>query len=87
MNAVDETLTVAQVRSDLRSGRARAIRERARLSQADVARALGTDAPTVSRWETGQCPPRRNYALKLARLLWELDQMNRGEVTHEDHLV
>lgn len=77
MNAVDEALTVAQVRADLRSGRARAIRERAKLSQADVARALGTDAPTVSRWETGQCPPRRKYALELARLLWELDKLTR----------
>jgi transcriptional regulator with XRE-family HTH domain len=79
MNAIDEALAVAQMRADLRSGRARAIRERARLSQADVARALGTDAPTVSRWESGQCPPRRKYALALAQLLWELDQLGRSD--------
>lgn len=79
MNAVDEAMAVAQVRADLRSGRARAIREKAHLSQADVARALGTDPPTVSRWETGQCPPRRDYAVKLARLLWDLDKLAREE--------
>lgn len=77
MNAVDEALAVAQVRADLRAGRARATRERAGLSQAEVARAVGTDAPTVSRWETGQHPPRRDFALKLAQFLWELDKLTR----------
>ena len=74
---VDEAVTVAQVRADLRTGRARTIRERAQLSQADIARALGTDAPTVSRWETGKCPPRRDFAVRLARLLWELEKVSR----------
>lgn len=75
MDATDEALVVAQVRADLLSGRVREIRKRAKLSQADMARALGTDGPTVSRWETGQSRPRRHHAVKLAGLIWKLDQL------------
>jgi DNA-binding transcriptional regulator YiaG len=36
----------------------RAIREAARVSQADLARALGVARETVYRWEAGTCAPR-----------------------------
>lgn len=70
---------MARVRSWLRTGRARAIRERARLSQADAGTAIGTDGPQVSRWESGKSVPRRESALKLARLLNGLDEIIRDE--------
>lgn len=76
MTAMSEVLAIAQLRADLRSGRARAIRERARLSQADIARAVGVDQPTVARWEAGRLP-RREHAARYADLLWQLDQMTR----------
>jgi transcriptional regulator with XRE-family HTH domain len=79
MNAAEEELTVARVRSWLRSGRARAIRRRAGMSQADVARAIGTDAPQISRWESGMTTPHRDSALKLARLYDELEKIIRDE--------
>lgn len=73
-----EALDLVRVRAQLRSGEARAIRKRAGLSQADVARVVGTDGPQVSRWESGKSVPRRGSALKLARLLTELDDLARG---------
>lgn len=36
----------------------RLLRQRARLSQADIAAVLGVDRATVSRWETGGREPR-----------------------------
>ena len=78
MTAMTEVLAIAQLRADVASGRARSIRERARLSQADVARALGVDQPTVARWEAGRVP-RREHAARYADLLWRLDQMTRGQ--------
>jgi DNA-binding transcriptional regulator YiaG len=69
-----EVLAIAQLRADLVSGHARAIRKRARLSQADIARAVGVDQPTVARWETGRVP-RRDHAVRYAELLRQLDQM------------
>ena len=74
--SLTEVIAVAQLRRDLASGRAKEIRERARLSQADVAAALGVDQPTVARWEAGRVP-RRQHAAQYAELLWRLDQMTR----------
>lgn len=79
MDAADEALTVARVRALLRSGRARTIRERARLSQAEVARAVGTDGPQISRWEAGKAAPQREAALRLAKLLDGLEEIIRDE--------
>lgn len=76
VTAMNEVLAIAQLRADVLSGRARSIRERARLSQADVARALGVDQPTVARWEAGR-PPRREHAARYAELLWQLDKLTR----------
>jgi transcriptional regulator with XRE-family HTH domain len=79
MNAEQEAVTVARVRSWLRSGRARAIRQRAGISQAEVARAVGTDHAQISRWESGSPAPHRDSALKLARLYDRMEKIIRDE--------
>jgi transcriptional regulator with XRE-family HTH domain len=40
-----------------------------RLSQSDLAEALGTSQPQVSRWLEASTPPRSDYLLKMARTL------------------
>lgn len=79
MDAADEALAVTRVRSWLRTGRARAIRKRAGLSQADVGLAIGTDGPQISRWESGLYAPARGSALKLAILYEQLEEIIREE--------
>ena len=69
-----DTLIISSTRADIAAGRARQVRERARLSQAEVARALGVDTATVSRWETGMRLPRGRTALRLASLLAALER-------------
>jgi DNA-binding transcriptional regulator YiaG len=55
-------------------GRLRAMRLEAKLSQADVARALGFAEATISRWEAGIRRPRRAEAERLAALLRLLEE-------------
>ena len=64
---------LAYVREALATGRARAVRLRARLSASEVARAVGIGPSTFSRWESGEKRPTGAPALELARLLRELD--------------
>jgi DNA-binding transcriptional regulator YiaG len=66
-----DVLALAHVRELAATGRAREIRESARLSQADLAEQLGTTAASVCRWESGRRIPRQ-VALAYARLLAEL---------------
>lgn len=80
MDAADEVLALARVRSWLRSGRAREVRERAGVSQADIARAAGTNGPQVSRWESGFAVPHREMALRLAVLYEGLEEIIAEEV-------
>lgn len=77
MDATEEALAVVRVRTWLISGRARDIRKRAGLSQADVGRAIGTDGPQISRWESGKAVPYFDSALRLARLLDGLEEIMR----------
>ena len=53
----------------------RSIRQRARLSQGEIAQVLGIDRASVSRWESGQRTPRgllaENYIKLLDALLHE----------------
>jgi DNA-binding transcriptional regulator YiaG len=51
---------------------ARAIRERAGVTQARLASELGVSAVTISRWECGQRQPRGQHRDAYARLLREL---------------
>ncbi len=50
----------------------RAIRERAGVSQHDVANDLGVTRPTVTRWEVGRRTPRGEMAVEYGRLLERL---------------
>jgi DNA-binding transcriptional regulator YiaG len=64
-----EAVAVSDARNAAIDGRLRAVRRRAKLSQADVARAVGVTEATVSRWEAGVRRPRREEALRLSALL------------------
>jgi transcriptional regulator with XRE-family HTH domain len=77
MTASDEVLAVAQMRADVLSGRARAIRESAHLTQAEVGRAIRASPSAVTQWETGRRLPRGKLAARYAAFLWELDQATR----------
>lgn len=61
-----------QLRELTSNGGARAIRESARLSQADVALSVQTDPSTIARWERGERLPRGDAAVRYARLLARL---------------
>jgi DNA-binding transcriptional regulator YiaG len=52
-----------------RTGQLADRREELGLSQSDVARALGVDQSTVSRWEAGKARPRPRHAVALMELL------------------
>ncbi len=62
--------------------RIRHLRERARLTQAEVATLLGTDETSVSRWENGSRALTPQIIEKLSRLFkcnsWELLVDRRG---------
>lgn len=69
----DELLLLSWVRKSLATGEAVGIREAARLTQTDVANAIGVTPATVSRWESGsRVTPRSSVALAYAHLLREL---------------
>jgi transcriptional regulator with XRE-family HTH domain len=52
----------------------RLLRERADLSQLEIAEALGVSRPAVTRWESGQREPRSAMRVKYAQLLERLAQ-------------
>jgi transcriptional regulator with XRE-family HTH domain len=55
-------------------GRAREIRQAARLSLADMARAVGCSLEALSRWERGERRPTRALAVRFGRVLIDLEQ-------------
>lgn len=69
----DEIVRMARCRELTANGRAREIRERARLSLAELATACGVDEGTLSRWERGQRRPRSSVALRYLAVLDALD--------------
>jgi len=71
---VDRLLRVVEGRSAVRSGHLREIREQLQLSQRELARVLGADESTVSRWETGDRLPREDAADRIGRLLAVLEE-------------
>lgn len=71
MRPVDLTL-IAQTRADLASGRARAIRLEAGLSQSAIAAALGVARQAVTGWEAGTTSLTDSHALEYGRLLRSL---------------
>jgi len=77
---IEDALDLVKVRGDLRSGRARAIREAVGLSQAEIARAVGVERATVALWEQGRRIPHGDPALAYGRLLAELAARDAGTV-------
>lgn len=69
---VSRTVELSRVRQLAASGAARSIRVAARLSQSDVARAVGVSVPAVCRWESGARCPRGSAAVRYGRLLARL---------------
>lgn len=68
-----EALAIAEIRETALAGRAQAIRERAHLSQLEVAAAIGASRSAVSSWEQGRRLPRGDVALRYLYLLRALE--------------
>ena len=81
--AANDAMVLARLRADVISGRVRQIRERARLSQPEIAQAIGTSATAVSQWEAGRRIPRGPAELRYTALLVELDKAH-GESGRDD---
>ena len=69
--AIDQVISRARARQQLRAAPAiaRALRQQAGLTQADIAEALGVSRITVCRWELGQRVPRGELAVRYLALL------------------
>ena len=68
--ALDTVLAAGRARRRLpQPAIRRLLRERARLSQREVAQALGVDPPTVSRWESGSRTPSGRFLERYLELL------------------
>lgn len=65
----EKALALSKLRADVRNGRAKELRERAKLSQSEVAHSIGASRAAVSLWETGRRMPRGEPALRYAQLL------------------
>ena len=68
MRAADVVM-VAQIRADLRSGRAREARRATHAGQREFALALGVSRAAISHWEGGRSVPSAEHALAYRRLL------------------
>ncbi len=73
-HAIIDPAELAAARRLASSPRARAIRERAGLSLADLAAGLGVSGAAVQRWECGSRRPSRDVALRYVALLDALAQ-------------
>lgn len=66
----DAALARAQARERLPTPEERRLlRERAGLSQADIAAALGVTRAAVAQWEAGRCRPRTEYLIPYLSIL------------------
>ena len=73
MSVLDELLEEARARDSVPPVELRRLlRERVGLTQAELGRALGVDAATISRWEAGLRSPRGQSRGAYARLLERL---------------
>lgn len=63
---------IAQTRAELASGAARAARDAAKITQDEMASALGASRSAVGHWETGKRVPSSVHALAYGRLLRQL---------------
>ena len=71
----EETVALAQARLRASNGALSAIRQRAKLSQEAIGRAVGVSRVTVLRWENGERAPSGAPAVQLAKLLRQLEAM------------
>lgn len=69
MNQEDRVLNMARARTLAASGQARSIRQKARLSQGDVAAVVGVSVSTVCKWEHQQRTPRGDAAARYGAFL------------------
>jgi DNA-binding transcriptional regulator YiaG len=70
---------LAKLYSDLSKGRPRAIREATRLSQSDVAGAIGASRSAVASWEEGRRRPRGELAARYSSFLRSLSRLLGGQ--------
>lgn len=70
---VSDVLELSRVRDAVLSGRAIELRETARLTQGEIARAIGVSPAAVSRWEAGERSPRGEPARRYGALLDALE--------------
>jgi DNA-binding transcriptional regulator YiaG len=69
----EDTVALAEARIRVEAGELAEIRQRARLSQEAIGRAVGVTRVTVCKWEAGTRLPSGEPAVRLARLLRELE--------------
>lgn len=82
---LSEMAEVARVRSLAVSGEARRVREHAGVGLRQLARAIDTSPTSLSRWETGECAPRHEAALRWAHALERLAHLDFDPV--ETHFI
>jgi DNA-binding XRE family transcriptional regulator len=63
---------IMQTRAELASGDARQARATARITQGEMASALGVSRSALGHWETGRSVPSAEHALAYGRLLRQL---------------
>ena len=68
----DDLRRLGRMRELCASGQARVVRENARITRAEMARALGVTWVTVERWEKGAPPQNADMALKWLKILDDL---------------
>lgn len=67
-----DVAAISRTRADLASGAARQAREAAKVTQAEMASALGVSRSALGHWETGRSVPSAEHALAYGRLLARL---------------
>jgi DNA-binding transcriptional regulator YiaG len=73
----EDTIALAEARVRAGNGDLEAIRRQARLSQEAIGRAVGVTRVAVCRWEDGSRSPSGEAAVRLARLLRELEAVTK----------
>jgi transcriptional regulator with XRE-family HTH domain len=73
---ITDLARLTRVRVAAANGRARALRQAAGLTQAEIAAAVGVAQPTVALWESGRRVPRGAAALRYAEALETLEAVD-----------
>lgn len=76
MAPMNDLLAMARVRGACIDGSARRVREDAHLSVREVARVVGAEPSTVSRWERATRLPRGSAGERYARLVLALEGLS-----------